>query len=584
MNLISSLCAGTGTCGKCRIRIENHKENAINSPTLIEKQILGNSINENLRLACQVFPKDDLNLSIIDLNEYRDNLFKIQDSFRNFKLNYPFNPRIIVHSVVISIPTLEDSVDDFKRLLKSLNKFFPDCLSVSKLDLLRKMGNLILNNVIKMNVVVDKEKNELIEVYDEEKPILGVVVDIGTTSIVATLINLKTGLIISADSIINPQIEFGRDIMTRLTYSLYSDQNRKHLHEKVLIGISKLMSDLTRELPLSITDIYEIVIVGNTVMQHLFLNLPINRLSRAPFVPIINDKISINSRELDPDNLLKISVNTRITVAPNIGSFIGSDVTADILYTDFDKKKGIHLLIDFGTNSEIILIKDSNIYAASVAAGGAFEGQHIKCGMRGVIGAIDKFSIINGEYQYHIIQAKEAKGICGSGIIDILAQLRINGQLDKRGRLFDKTGVKINKLILVPEEKTSSNEPMFITRHDVEAIQKAKAATFAAIRTLMGELNIQIKDLESIHIAGVFGFNLNISNAKIIGLLPDLPNEKFIIQGNTAEKGGRVFLLSLEARESASIIAHSIHRLELSTIKDFQAYFTEELFFPEIKS
>ena len=471
-------------------------------------------ISENIRLACQIIPEGNINfkIEIIDTKKDIDSSFKIQDSFTNFRLNYPFQP---------NIP------------------------------------------------------------YNKTDPLLGAVVDIGTTSIALTIINLNNGLILGADSILNPQIDLGRDIMTRLTFALKSSLNQKQLQEKVFWGISTLLKRVTSSISVSTKDIAEMVVVGNTVMHHLFLNLPVDKLARAPFVPTLSEEFTTEIQDVDPEGILNLPLQTIVTMPPLIGSFIGSDAIADILYIGLDKSDGVHLLIDFGTNSEIIIVNEGNLYAASVAAGGAFEGQHINCGMRGVEGAIESFWIENGEYKFEIINSTQPKGICGSGIVDILSELLIHGQLDHRGRLFSQSKEQINNLTLIPANKIYSNYPIYLTRADVESIQKAKAATMAAIRTLTKYLDIEINQIEAIHIAGVFGSKLNIKSAKIIGLLPNLPEDKFIIHGNTAEKGGRTILLSMQARKAVQNIARQVERCELTNFPKFQSYFTEELFFPE---
>ncbi|MFX1515459.1 MAG: ASKHA domain-containing protein [Promethearchaeota archaeon] len=580
-NVINSLCGGNGKCGKCRVKIQNQDQHqAVNLPTEIEHKLLGDSISQNIRLACQVIPKDKkIKVTILDLSEHKDSIYKIQDSFSDFKLEYLFNPRISSYPLNVIPPSLENAQDDFTRISDSLKGVVP--LTQLDSDSLYQMASILRENNGKVYAIIDREKSKLIKLEGEKSPILGAVVDIGTTSIVVTLIDLETGIILGADSIINPQIEFGRDIMSRLTHALSSSSDQLQLQKKVFNGISKVIEELTSSTNTTSGNIYEIVVVGNSVMHHLFLNLAVIGLSRAPFVPVISKTLSFFVKDIDESKSLCIPHQARITMPPLIGGFIGSDAVVDVLYTGFGQKAGIHLLIDFGTNSEIILSKDKNLYAASVAAGGAFEGQHITCGMRGIPGAIEKFQIEKGHYKYQTIQSNKPKGICGTGIIDILAQLLLHGQLDYRGQLFSPSGEKIKKLVLVPSEKNDSNEEIFLTRSDVEAIQKAKAATLAAIRSLTDHLNIEVENIDSVHIAGVFGSKLNIDSAKVIGLLPPLPNDRFIIQGNTAEKGGRAFLLSMEARGEASTIATAVKRLELTQFSKFQSFFTEELFFPK---
>jgi len=580
--LINSLCGGSGKCGKCRVELSASTQGQTNPPTKTEKTLLKSLVSSNIRLACQVIPNGDIEVAIIDLSEYRDNIFKIQDTFLNFRLNFPFQPRIVSQTFSVPLPTLATPYDDFYRLSEALKESSSKLVPPTNPEIIRHIAQMLRNNDGEINGIIDQQENTLINLVSHKKPLSGAVIDVGTTSVVATLIDLETGMIIDADSIVNPQIDFGRDIMSRLTFALAGITNRLQLQQEILTGVSELLNRLTSSTEMSLENIYEIIIVGNSAMHHLFLNLPILGLSRAPFVPAITRTLSFEFKEIYDNKELNIPSQTIITMPPLIGGFIGSDAVVDILYTNFYEKDGVHLLIDFGTNSEIILVKDRHLYAASVAAGGAFEGQHISCGMRGVRGAIEKFQILDGKYEYQTIHSTNPKGICGTGIVDILAHLLIHKQLDKRGRLFDRLGERTKKLILVPANQTSTKQPIYITQPDVEAIQKAKAATLAAIRSLTNYLEIKISEISTVQIAGVFGSNLNIDNAKKIGLLPDLPQERFFIQGNTAEKGGRTFLLSLEARKISETIATSVQRLELTRFPKFQSYFTEELFFPQI--
>ncbi|MFX0182360.1 MAG: ASKHA domain-containing protein [Candidatus Hodarchaeota archaeon] len=579
--LINSLCGGSGKCGKCRVKLLGSTQGQTNPPTKTEKTLLKNLESSNIRLACQVIPNGDIEVAIIDLSEYGDNIFKIQDSFLNFQLNFPFRPRITSQAISVPIPTLETPYDDFYRLSEALKESSTKIVPPKNPEVIRLIAKMLQDKDGEITGIIDQQKNTLINLVSHKKPLLGAVIDVGTTSVVATLIDLETGMILGADSIVNPQIDFGRDIMSRLTFALAGFTNRLQLQQTILTGVSELLNRLTSSTEMSIENINEIIVVGNSAMHHLFLNFPILRLSRAPFVPTITETLSFEFKEIFDSKELNITPQTIITLPPLIGGFIGSDAVVDILYTNFYEKDGVHLLIDFGTNSEIILVKERQLYAASVAAGGAFEGQHISCGMRGGSGAIEKFQIINGKYEYQTINSTSPKGICGTGIVDILAQLLIHKQLDKRGRLFERSGVKAKRLVLVPAGQTSTKHPIYINRSDVEAIQKAKAATLAAIRSLTSYLKIEINEINTVQIAGVFGSNLDIENAKKIGLLPDLPCERFVIQGNTAEKGGRTFLLSLEARKISKTIATSVQRLELTQFPKFQSYFTEELFFPQ---
>lgn len=581
-----SLCGGTGRCGRCRVKIVSEDREAIEEPSLTEKQLLGERVKENIRLACQFIPTESLRIIPIDFQELQVSNFKTQDSYQNFCLNYPFKPRFVVISVSLAPATLEAPLDDFTRLKQAIIKQLPE---IPELTAKITTMNGLYRDIRKgrVRVIIDRTRQKVMRMNtlgdSDNSRLLGVVVDIGTTSIVSTLIDLESGLILGADSILNPQIRHGRDVMSRLSFALQSSSQHKELQEEVFSEIQNMIKRMIthggREIQEN-SSIAELVVVGNSVMHHLFLNLSIDGLAKAPYVPIITQGISYSVDEIDATCLLGLPSNSIISLPPLIGGFIGSDAVVDILYSGLSERKGIHLLIDFGTNSEIILVKDGAIYAASVAAGGAFEGQHISCGMRGIPGAIESFWIIDGTYHYLTIGSFIPKGICGSGIIDILASLRVHSQLDERGRLFDKKGELVSEVILAVSE---DHKQLSIIRKDVVEIQKAKAATLAAIQALTSHTKVTIDQIETVHIAGVFGSKLNIKNAITIGLLPDLPLSRFFVHGNTAERGGRAYLLSVSARKAAEAIAMKVRRVELSTVSNFQKLFTEELFFPPLK-
>ncbi|MHA1971935.1 MAG: ASKHA domain-containing protein [Candidatus Hodarchaeales archaeon] len=566
---ILSLCSGKGICGKCRIQIFGSPK--LNMPTDQEKKILGNLIKQNIRLACQVVPLSDLEISILSsASQSSTNPKKIHDAYLDFTLNFPFNPRIILVPIVLP---------DRKTRTKALEEFIIDQIKskygINKIEkeILQKIRDS--NTEYNINLILDLEEKTVIDWKIANQPLLGLVVDLGTTTIVATLVNIVTGEILGADSILNPQIKQGRDIMSRLSYALEGEEFRKELHKEVLFGINELIQKLCDLKNLPPTNILEFVVVGNTIMHHLFNDLPVSSLAKAPYNPYIKSYITKHLRDIDSERIIESSNNCLVSCPPLIEGYIGSDAVVDILYLGLHKKKGIHLLIDFGTNSEIILVKNNKLYATSVAAGGAFEGQHISCGMRGVDGAIEHFQIVNNDYQFQIINSSIAKGVCGSGIVDIIASFLVKGLIDTRGRIFNKQGKMSKKIILQKQPE------IFLTRKDIEEVQKAKGATMAGIRLLAEHVDVNLKMIDTFNIAGVFGSSLNLENAKMIGLIPNLPDTKFIIHGNIAEKGGRSFLLSMDARNEANRIVNIAEKVELAKSPKFYDYYSEELFFPK---
>jgi uncharacterized 2Fe-2S/4Fe-4S cluster protein (DUF4445 family) len=340
--------------------------------------------------------------------------------------------------------------------------------------------------------------------------------------------------------------------------------------------INELCVDLCAEGGANIEEVVEVVVVGNTAMHHLFLGLPVRQLALSPFVPAISRALELKARDLG----LGIAAGAYLHLLPNIAGFVGSDHVAMLLATGLRQTQGPVVALDIGTNTEVSLVHDGEFTAVSCASGPAFEGGHIKHGMRAATGAIERFRITGGSIQYQTIDQAPPIGICGSGILDALAQLHLAGVIDEGGRIKDghpgvRTDKKRREFVLV-DEKTRGGQPAItITRQDVRELQLAKAAIRTGIETLLEVNGYTVNDIKRVIIAGAFGTYIDVASAVTAGMLPPLPLNRFSQAGNAAGMGAKLALVSLKQRAEAQVIASKVKYLELASVPNFQSTFIQ---------
>jgi uncharacterized 2Fe-2S/4Fe-4S cluster protein (DUF4445 family) len=403
----------------------------------------------------------------------------------------------------------------------------------------------------------------------------GVAVDIGTTKIAAYLVDFTTGETTASKGIMNPQISLGEDVVTRITAANQTQDKRDELHDVLINSLNLLISNLCYETGIDHTQVAEIVVVGNTVMHHFFLSLPVRQLGESPYVPACITAVDVKARELG----LKIASGAYVHLLPNIGGYVGADHTAMLLAADLHKRSGVVLGLDIGTNTEICLNHHGRLTSLSCASGPAFEGAHIKHGMRAAKGAIEHFQFNEGELLFQIVEESEPVGICGSGLLDIISELCRNGIIDQKGRLNEHPLVilddGIKEFVLVSADQNNRRIPVAITQKDIRELQLAKAAIRVGIRTLVELSQIRESDIDQVVIAGAFGSYINISSAIQIGMLPLLPLERFDQIGNAAGSGARMALISSQKRLEAQEIAAQVKYFDLATLPDFQTKFAK---------
>lgn len=419
----------------------------------------------------------------------------------------------------------------------------------------------------------------------------GIAFDIGTTTVVGMLWDLNSGNMMGAFAKTNPQNTFGADVISRIQAAQGNPENLKNLQFKIKTCLNDIIKDFTANYGVDHDTIYEVTIVGNTTMSHLLLGVDPSSLAKAPFAPVFCAASDFSGRELGLD----VNPLANIHLLPNIAGHVGSDIVGVLLATGMMDRKGLHLAIDVGTNGEILLAKDGQVLACSTAAGPAFEGAEILCGMRASDGAIEGIAIDQGEITLSIIGNQKPLGICGSGIIDGIAQLLDAGLIDHTGRLMDQAGAIKNSqpASLVSRLRDGSKGREFVlaygpdagdivmTQKDIREVQLAKGAIASGIIIMLNTFNSDVSEIESISLAGAFGNYIRKESGLRIGLFPLIPIEKIISVGNAAGTGACMALLSISERAWASSQASRVTHIELASAKDFQQEFINAMSFPK---
>jgi len=418
--------------------------------------------------------------------------------------------------------------------------------------------------------------SEVIAVRASSGPVIGLAVDFGTTKLAGYLVDLETGKTLASQGMMNPQISYGEDIIARCNIAVTSPEGAIQMQKIAADAISELGAKLAAEVGATSGDIVEAVVVGNTAMHHLYLGLPVKQLVLAPFIAAIKSPLDIKARDLG----IQIAPGAYVHILPNIAGFVGADHVAMLLATEVGKMKGTTIALDIGTNTEVSLIFEGKIQSISCASGPAFEGGHIKDGMRAGAGAIERVRITKNDVQYQTIDNAPPVGICGSGIIDTVAQLYLAGVIDSSGRMQDghpriRTNNGQREFILAGEEERQGQPAVVFTQHDVRELQLGKAAIRAGIKTLLQANKKNEEDITDIIIAGAFGSYLDVSSALDIGMLPALPLEHFHQVGNAAGMGAKRALISTGQRKEAARIAEEALYLELAGSPIFNQNFIQ---------
>ncbi|MGA7678443.1 MAG: ASKHA domain-containing protein [Dehalococcoidia bacterium] len=565
---ISSVCGGKGTCHSCKVQVLS---GSVSKPMPNEiEAFTSQELKEGWHLACQTYPLSDCKLTVPP--ESMTTTQRVQVEGLEVKV-HP-EPPVRAYRLKMKAPSLSAPDADADRLLQALNQQYP--LNCDKIDIniLRVLSTQIRSWNWEFQAVV--RNDEVIALLPWPSHQLGLAIDLGTTKIAGYLVNLSNGLTLAAKGVMNPQISHGEDIISRITSVVHSPDEGVLLQKLAAEAINELCADLCAEANASTEEIVEAVVVGNTAMHHLFLGLTVRQLALSPFVPAVSRALDIKAGDLG----LHIAPGAYVHLLPNIAGFVGADHVAMLLATEASLTKGPIVALDIGTNTEVSLIHDERITSTSCASGPAFEGGHIKCGMRAATGAIERLRIRDDIVQYQTIDGAPPIGICGSGILDALSQLYLAKAIDEGGRIMNnhprvRTYKGQREFILVSKEERGGKPAITITQHDVRELQLAKAAIRSGIQALLEAIDCPEDKIKKVIIAGAFGTYINVASAVTIGMLPSLPLDRFRQAGNAAGMGAKMALVSLTKRAEAQAVASRVKYIELASAPGFEQTFIQ---------
>jgi len=578
---IRSECGGRTTCGKCKVIAKD--SSSVNDVTDEERNFLSSlELKSGYRLACACFAKSDAVVYIPEESRLRTRRFLVEGTERHVLVE----PAIRKYFVHLEKPSLQDIKSDAQRLMDAIKENYRTNEVKFNLPLLQALPKILRDSNWKVTVTVWNEKEIVsVEKGNTSGKAFGIAFDIGTSKIIGYLSNLINGELISAESMENPQIMRGEDVISRISYANKSDNSLRELQKQATNSLNTVIFALCKKTGINPHSIYEATVVGNTAMHHFFLGISPKNLGLSPYVPAVSSAINETARNLR----LRTNPNANVYLFPIIAGFVGGDAVADVIASGIHESDKLSMVLDIGTNTEIIMGNRRRLIACSCASGPAFEGAHIKCGMKAVEGAIEQLSIDlkNGETKYQTIGQAAPLGLCGSGIIDAVANLLRYRIISKEGA-FIKSALSSKRLrktnnekeFVLLSKKEGAKRDIVITQRDIREIQLAKAAIYTGCQILMKRKAVKPSDIKNLYIAGAFGNYVNPANAKTIGLFPDIPTESIKFVGNAAGAGARMALISKKLRSDATSISRKTSYVELASEPDFQAEFLSAMSFP----
>lgn len=563
----TSLCGGRGKCGKCRVRATG----LISEPDPLEQELLTpEELARGVRLACRARAMGNVE---VELDE------EVLQDIGYREVPIPLDPVIQKAFLEITPPSLEDQRPDLERLEGAIGS----PLHVP-FELLHSLPSILREGEFKVTATLYLESPipELLSLESKNSPgdLYGLALDIGTTTVAGYLVDLLTGKEVSRSSRLNAQASWGADVLSRVSFA-GTPKGKRDLQSAIRKTILDIIIDCSEGIDPRY--IYYVVVVGNSIMHHLFLGLDPVAIGRAPYTPVASRPFTIPAKELG----LPLPY-ARVYSLPLIGGYVGADTVGVILATGLDQSQEIKLAVDIGTNGEIVLGSKGRLLACSAAAGPAFEGAHIKYGMRASPGAIDRVRL-SSDVKVWTIGDIPPKGVCGSGLIDAVAEMLRTGIIDPTGRLRSREELHGRLPVSILDrirdldyerEFVLSKEPFIsITQKDIRELQLAKGAILAGIRVLMAELGIEEGEISQVFLAGAFGNFIDKRSAETVGLIPRVPLEKIQGIGNGAGQGAKMVLLSRSARLRAEEIARKVNYIELSLHPLFQEEFMKGMAF-----
>jgi len=564
LNILSP-CNGAGTCGQCRVRFEQGAP----TPTDGDRRFLNSQeIQDGWRLSCLHKVEGEAAIYLMTQTGQLDAKGQKDSPLEGGEID----PGIDAHFLQLSPPGQDDQRADLLRLRERLGQELPVPLPV-----LKRLPSILRDNEFSLTVI--KAEKEILNLLpnDHSHEIYGVAIDIGTTTIACYLFELVDGCQLAVAAGSNPQSTFGADVISRIGYGREQKKGSEELRRLVVDALNELITRMVQEVGIKRDAVYKVTVVGNPTMLHLFLGIDPLAIDHSPYVPVIQNGLTLRAEEAG----LAVFPFARVEILPAVSAYVGSDIVAGILYADMGTKDAIELFLDIGTNGEVVLAVGSRMFACSTAAGPAFEGASISQGMSALDGAIHRVTIEDGELSCSVLGGKEARGICGSGLLDAVAALREIGLIDSSGRLrrtehplssqIEGEGTKARFLL---------SDGVYLTQKDIREFQLAKGAIRAGIEVMLEHASIGSDGIDRILVGGAFGSSLSPSSLLCTGLLPSIDVGRIISLGNSAGQGAKLVLLNRRNTQHLQQLIKKTNYIELSFIKEFSQKFITHMQFP----
>jgi len=598
---LESVCGGQATCGKCKVRIEEGFferfgiESSMDHLSPIEERekdfFEKHTELQGYRLSCVTEIHGDVLIFVPE--ESRKGKQVVRKAATDRKIDV--NPAVRNYYVEMTPATLEDTTGDWERITEALQKEHRiKGLTIDYRALLSLQG-AVRKGGWKVTVSVWMGKEVIAVFPGKVEESYGLAVDVGTTTVAGYLCELSSGKLLATDSMMNPQVTFGEDVMSRITYAMTHKDGLKRMNDAIIDGLNRLAGQVAAQAGIKRRDIVDWTIVGNTAMHHIYMNIYPEYIGKAPFPPALHASMDVKARDMR----LKISPGAYVYALPIEAGFVGADNVGVLIAEEPYNRDDLMLIIDIGTNGELILGNKKKLISSSCATGPAFEGAHIKFGMRAAPGAIEKVQIDleTKEPRYKVIgkeqwsdELKEmgTRGICGSGIMDVVAQMYVAGVMLKNGRLnteLDHPRMRQSEdgweYVLAWADETSIGQDVTVNQSDIRAVQLAKGAMCAGAKLMMRRLGIE--KLDRVILAGAFGSYIDPQQAMIMGLFPDCDLKKVYAVGNAAGDGARIALLNVNKRKEANEYARKVEYVELTVEGNFEKEFAQAMYFPHMK-
>jgi uncharacterized 2Fe-2S/4Fe-4S cluster protein (DUF4445 family) len=567
---IDSTCGGHGTCRKCRVQVlQGEVPVSSVDPRAFEPQ----ELRDGWRLACRAPAREDLVVHVPPLQT------RPKAALVGVGRHVILRPAVQKRYLELEEPTLEDQRSDLRRLLDAIDDLEPRV----PLDVVRRLGSVLRSAGFKVTAVVVDEELIDVEPGDTTSRRYAISFDLGTTTVVGTLLDLESGQPLAVRSMLNAQQPFGGDVISRISATMLDPEALGELRERVHRTLSQLAAEACAEAGVAQEEVYEIALCGNVTMTQIALGIDPEPLSMAPFI--------VAAHDLPPATAADFGVRAHprapAFVFPSMGAYVGGDIVAGLLATGLVRDRRLRLFIDVGTNSEIALGSSERVLATAAPAGPAFEAAQIRCGMRAAEGAIEGVKIDADELELQVIGDVAPSGICGSGLVDCVAELVRVGLLDHSGRFVsaeqaaDTHPRLAERLTKVGEERVFTlHDGVFLSQRDVRELQFAKASIATGWTILLRELGVEPEEIQQVLLAGSFGAYLSPASAVRIGLVPRLALPRIVSAGNVAGEGSKIAALSQRERAEARSIVREVEYVELSGRADFNDMFVDQLAFP----